>query len=259
MNPIRPDLDRIGRTGSESVRKIHDSASHSPRDSGTHDRGCINEIAELKGCTSCLFFECRKHSDLYLWLGKCPSGPSFKFHVANVHTMAELKLTGNHLKGSRPVLSFDASFDAEPHLQLLKELLSQTFTTPKGHQKSKPFFDHVLSFTHLDGRVWFRNYQVVPPSDAKRRDLADMSLVEVGPRFCLNPVKAFAGSFGGKTLYENPAYVTPNATRSAEKRKRQDEYRTKLKTRKRRERHAAQHKLDPEEFAGIWDAPEAAA
>lgn len=26
---------------------------------------------------------------------------------AAVHTMAELKLSGNHLKGSRPVLSFD--------------------------------------------------------------------------------------------------------------------------------------------------------
>lgn len=41
-----------------------------------------------------------------------------KFHVLNVHTLAELKLTGNHLKGSRPVLSFDASFDQQPHLQV---------------------------------------------------------------------------------------------------------------------------------------------
>ena len=42
-----------------------------------------------------------------------------------VHTMAELKLSGNHLKGSRPVLSFDARFDELPHLQLLKEMLTQ--------------------------------------------------------------------------------------------------------------------------------------
>ena len=39
--------------------------------------------------------------------------------------MDELKLTGNHLKGSRPVLSFDAAFDAEPHLQLIREMLTQ--------------------------------------------------------------------------------------------------------------------------------------
>ena len=37
-----------------------------------------------------------------------------------------------------------------------------------------------------------------------------MSLVEVGPRICLQPIKIFAGSFGGPVLYENPAYVSPN-------------------------------------------------
>jgi hypothetical protein len=36
----------------------------------------------------------------------------------------------------------------------------QIFSTPRRHHKSKPFFDHVISFTHADGRVWFRNYQV---------------------------------------------------------------------------------------------------
>ena len=44
--------------------------------------------------------------------------------------------------------------------QLLKELLTQTFATPRRHHKAKPFFDHVLSFTIADGRVWMRNYQV---------------------------------------------------------------------------------------------------
>ncbi len=33
----------------------------------------------------------------------------------------------------------------------------------------------------------------------------------VGPRFVLNPIKVFEGSFGGATLYENPRYITPNA------------------------------------------------
>lgn len=107
-----------------------------------------------------LFFEVRKRLDLYIWISKSPAGPSAKFHVANIHTMAELKLSGNHLKGSRPVLSFDASFDAQPHLQLLKEMLTQTFATPKGHPKAKPFLDHVLSFTVADNRIWMRNYQV---------------------------------------------------------------------------------------------------
>lgn len=42
-----------------------------------------------------------------------------------VHTTEELKLTGNHLKGARPILSFTSDFDVHPHLQLLKELFTQ--------------------------------------------------------------------------------------------------------------------------------------
>ena len=32
----------------------------------------------------------RKKQDLYIWLAKSPEGPSVKFLVANVHTMAEV-------------------------------------------------------------------------------------------------------------------------------------------------------------------------
>lgn len=45
-------------------------------------------------------------------------GPTAKFHVTNIHTMAELKLSGNHLQGSRPCVSFDKMFDEQPHLQV---------------------------------------------------------------------------------------------------------------------------------------------
>lgn len=37
--------------------------------------------------------------------------------------------------------------------------------------------------------------------------------MQVGPRFCLNQIKIFGGSFGGPTLYENPFYVAPNQVR----------------------------------------------
>ena len=42
-----------------------------------------------------------------------------------VHTMEELKLTGNHLKGSRPLLTFSSNFDKDVHWKLLKEMLTQ--------------------------------------------------------------------------------------------------------------------------------------
>lgn len=38
----------------------------------------------------------------------------------------------------------------------------------------------------------------------------DAALVEIGPRFVLNLIKIFQGSFGGPTLYENPHYQSPN-------------------------------------------------
>ena len=41
----------------------------------------------------------------------------------------------------------------------------------------------------------------------------DASLAEIGPRFALNLIKIFSGSFGGPVLYENPEYVSPNVVR----------------------------------------------
>lgn len=164
----------------------------------------INEVCEIKNCNKCLFFEAKKKQDLYMWISNSPHGPSAKFLVQNIHTLAELKMTGNCLKGSRPLLSFDPAFDTEPHFALLKELFIQTFSTPRYHPKSQPFVDHVITFTIADNRIWFRNYQIIEE---------DASLVEIGPRFVLNLIKIFQGSFGGPTLYENPGFQSPNMHR----------------------------------------------
>ncbi|KAM9307186.1 ribosome biogenesis protein BRX1 homolog [Pholidichthys leucotaenia] len=164
----------------------------------------INEVCEMKNCNKCLYFEAKKKQDLYMWISNSPHGPSAKFLVQNIHTLAELKMTGNCLKGSRPLLSFDPKFDKEPHYALLKELFTQTFSTPRYHPKSQPFVDHVYTFTITDNRIWFRNYQIIEE---------DASLVEIGPRFVLNLIKIFQGSFGGPTLYENPYFQSPNLNR----------------------------------------------
>lgn len=121
----------------------------------------IDEMCFEKSCNNCMFFEQRKQKDLFMWLSKSPAGPSAKFLVTNIHTSDELKLTGNCLKFSRPLLSFDKGFESSPHLRLVKELLLQMFNTPKNHPKSKPFIDHVLSFKLYDNRIWFRAYQIM--------------------------------------------------------------------------------------------------
>lgn len=183
----------------------------------------VNEIAEMKNCNKCLLFEGRKgRKDLYLWASNIARGPSAKFLVENVHTMAELKMTGNCLKSSRPLLSFDKNFDAHPHLAVLKELFTQIFSVPNHHPKSQPFFDHVYTFAVVDDKIWFRNYQILTEEDG--------SLAEIGPRFVLNPIKVFESSFCGQTLWENPKYVTPTAHRSMMKRMKAGKYRDNVQS-----------------------------
>lgn len=92
------------------------------------------------------------------------------FLFLSVHTMGELKMTGNCLRGARPLLSFDPQFN-EPHWALMKELFIQTFGIPNYHPKSQPFHDHVYSFTIVDDRIWFRNYEILA---------ADGKLSEIG-------------------------------------------------------------------------------
>ncbi|GAV06560.1 hypothetical protein RvY_16526 [Ramazzottius varieornatus] len=164
----------------------------------------INEAAEMKNANHVLYFESRKKKDLYLWAANTPDGPSAKFLVENIHTMDELKMTGNCLKGSRPIVSFDKTFDTVPHLSLLRELFIQIFGTPNGHPKSQPFIDRVMTFSIADNRIWIRNFQIVEE---------DGALAEIGPRLTLNLIKIFEGSFRGECLYENPLYVSPNLNR----------------------------------------------
>lgn len=213
------------------------------------ERVVINEVAELQGCTSAVFFEARKHQDLYIWMAKSPSGPTVKFNITNVHTMSELKLTGNHLKGSRAVLYFDGEFDTVPHLKVIKGILTQIFATPRGHRKSKPFLDHTMCFYWLDNRVWFRNYQAVWP-EGKSKD--PPSLIEVGPRMVMNPIRVFAGSFRGQVLWSNADYVSPNAIRRSLRDRHGASYERKVKAKQKRKEHANKWRVDTDEFQDLF-------
>lgn len=180
----------------------------------------LNEIAELYNCNNVLFFEARKHQDLYLWLSKPPNGPTIKFYLQNLHTMDELNFTGNCLKGSRPVLSFDHRFDTSPHYQLVKELLIHNFGVPPMARKSKPFIDHVMSFSIVDDKIWVRTYEISHSArnedeyEVKGDQQEDISLVEIGPRFVMTVILILEGSFGGPKIYENKQYVSPNVVRA---------------------------------------------
>ena len=147
--------------------------------------------------------------------------------------MEELNFIGNCLKGSRPILSFDAAFEKQAHFRVIKELLTQIFGVPKTSRKVKPFVDHVMGFTIADGKIWIRVYQVnesepgkkktadgeemdVDPAPKKKsgKPEFDVNLVEIGPRFVLTPIVIQESSFGGPIIYENKEFVSPNQIRS---------------------------------------------
>ena len=203
--------------GRHLIKNLMDLMPHSKTDvklDQKHDILEINEICEMKHCNKCVFFLGRKRKDVYMWVSNVPHGPSALFHVDYLNMMQELKFTGNCLKGSRPVLSFDSEFDATPHMQLIKELFIQIFGTPRYHPKSQPFVDHVLNFSLWDGKIWFRNFQIVSENG---------ELTEIGPRFTITLARIFSGSFCRSVLYINPNYQSPNLIRHLQK-KRSDKY-----------------------------------
>uniref|UniRef100_A0A8C2IGI5 Ribosome biogenesis protein BRX1 homolog n=1 Tax=Cyprinus carpio TaxID=7962 RepID=A0A8C2IGI5_CYPCA len=141
----------------------------------------VNEVCEIENCNTCIFSEAKQQQDL-----------NMRWCVFVVHTLAELKMTGNCLKGSRPLLSFDPKCEKEPHHALLKELFTQVY------------------FSIISPLVLHLVCVIVCFSACPQITEEDVSLVEIGPRFVLNLIIIFQGSFGGPTLYENPHFLSPN-------------------------------------------------
>lgn len=155
----------------------------------------LNEVADLNNCDKCLYFEKKKGKVLYLWASSINNGPSARFLVSGVHTMRDIKLIGNCLRGSRGIISFDQHFDKVPHLKLIKELFTQIFNIPFKHPKSQPFVDRVTTFSYLDGHIWFRNFQIL--------DQGNLDMAEIGPRMVLMPLIILSSSFNGKVIWAN--------------------------------------------------------
>merc|ERR1719214_147747 len=70
-----------------------------------------------------------------------------------------------------------------------------------------------MNFSYLDGKIWFRHYQIQPLTESDKDDPERQVLTEIGPRFVLEPIRILGGSFGGATLYLNQQYLSPTALR----------------------------------------------
>jgi ribosome biogenesis protein BRX1 len=107
-----------------------------------------------------------------------------------------------------------------------------------------------LALALLFTQIWVRNYQILEQQATnaleahKTKKLSGQavstSLVEIGPRFVLNPIRIFRGSFGGQTLFQNPEFVSPNETRAAERRDKGQAYNDRKKSQKKRKERQAQ-------------------
>lgn len=170
----------------------------------------LQDLCETRDCKNVLFFETRG-KQLYLWLCKYPDGPSVYYQVNNVVGAEDHKLLGNCLKASRAFISFDENFAKTPHLSLQKAMLVDAFNLPKNHPKAQPFFDKTYSFSYnvMNDTIYFRNYQI----NKNGPKATDVELIEIGPRFDLQIIKAFDGFMGGKVIYTNQTYSSPKELR----------------------------------------------
>lgn len=95
-----------------------------------------------------------------------------------------------------------------------------------------------------------RNYQILEEAASSAKEAQAQkkltgqthatSLIEIGPRFVLNPIRIFRGSFGGQTIWRNDDFVNPNVIRSMEKKEKGEKYvRRKGAERNRKKRKEA--------------------
>ena len=120
-------------------------------------------------------------------------------------------MTGNCLMGSRPLLVFDKSFDGAPELRLVKQLFKQVFAVPRGHPKSKPFVDHLMSFFFVDGKIWIRNYQITERGHTESEaEKFNTEVIEVGRYFASTRTCSHCGHVNEKLELDERTFVCEN-------------------------------------------------
>jgi len=237
----------------EDLRKFMPHCKHEPKFEKKSSFRDLAEICELKSCNNVVYFEARKQKDLYMWLARLPTGPSIKFQVHNIHTLGEIRYSGNCLLHSRPLLNFDKAFDTVPFLKLVKQLLVQAFGTPRNHPKSKPFVDHVASFFYSDKKIYFRHYEVAPHSPDDLNDPEKQHLTEIGPRFVLDPIRILSGAFQGECIYENAGYMSPTALRIQAKAVLGSKYIQRQAVKTGRENYKEKHQMEEDELMEVFE------
>lgn len=176
----------------------------------------LGEIAEDRRCDTIGMIEtCHKRRipEGYLWIAACPHGPSFNFYINDAQSIENLRLIGNAMKGSRPILQFDPKFDDGGVFELAKMSLQRLFSVPFQDKHSKPYVDRTMMFTIENGLIYIRHYQIQWGDGENDTDLA-----EIGPRVVLEPNFVLAGVFSGRKIWKNANFTGPYQEMVKEKR-----------------------------------------
>lgn len=114
----------------------------------------------------------------------------------------------------------------------------------------------------LSSQIWVRHYQILEQEadnaleahKAKKAtgETTSTSLVEIGPRFVLNPIRIFRGSFGGQTLFQNEEFVSPNEIRAMEYRRKGRSYEQRKGAESERKERQAHLRLPEDPLDGIF-------
>mgnify|MGYP007125033798 FL=1 len=81
---------------------------------------------------------------------------------------------------------------------------------------------------------------------------SSLVLAAPGPRCVLNPVRMFGGAFGGPTVWENPAFVSPNEVRQTERRQKGDKYSGRLANVQKRKARREEFAPGPDPLADVF-------
>ena len=97
-----------------------------------------------------------------------------------------------------------------------------------------------------------RNYQIIDKAETQTTAASNIQLIEIGPRFVLIPIRIFNGSLGGATLYQNTAYVTPNAERSQLNRQKGNTYKARIEHMIQKKQYDEENKVEINELSNSY-------
>jgi ribosome biogenesis protein BRX1 len=191
---------------------------HAKKDQALRSSEFINlgNIASDRHCDTIGLFETRHRAvngECYLWIARTPEGPSVNFFIEDAQCIRWLRLIGNCLKGSRPILQFDPALEDDGVYAVAKNLLFRLFAVPFQDPHSKPFVDRTMTFLRDGEAIVIRHYQIQWGDDGTTTELA-----EIGPRVRLPEFRACGGLEGPQDLEERGLRVAVRGDKSGAQR-----------------------------------------